>query len=333
MRTVAWLCCANVAATVPDEVVVMRTFVPALSREIRLCPTAMSRLTSFARVSLTAVDAWPMSSRCPPARVTGRELSRTLLAVPVLSRVSRVSGMSPAIVPPLRVTVPELPRVPAPLTTTAPRLTVVGPKVLAAVSVRVLAPTLVRVRALVSEFVMTPERVISPEVTPDSVLIRVPPMLVLPVSEMAPAKVDAVEELLSNAACELTSPRPDSVPVPPKPEPVILRGSAPTLKPLRSRTAPEATVVPLVVSLRAAALPSLRIPRLTVSVVKVLPEPERINWLVPVFVKAKAPVILPLSVMSPAPPMDEALPSVRLPESVTAVGLLFQTAPVKLAAS
>ena len=135
-----------------------------------------------------------------------------------------------------------------------------------------------------------------------------------------------------SAPSDETAPIPVIVPEPPKPVPVILRGSAPTLKPLRSRTAPEATVVPLVVSLRAAALPSLRTPRLTARVVKLLPEPESVKVLVPVLVRAKAPVTFPLSVRSPKPPIEEALPKVMAPESVAAVGLLFQRAALKLPA-
>ena len=57
MNTVAWDCWAKLAAFVPEDVVVIRTFAFLLSREMRLCPTLNSRLTSFARVSLTAVDA------------------------------------------------------------------------------------------------------------------------------------------------------------------------------------------------------------------------------------------------------------------------------------
>ena len=256
---------------------------------------------------------------------------RTLLAVPELSRVRRVLGSrASATAPPLRVTVPLSPSVPAPLTMTRPRLIVVASKVLAAVRVSVLLPTLVRVWLPL----MTPLRVMSPEVTPDTVLIRLPPMLAAADRVIAPAKVEAVEELLISVAKELTLPTPVMVPLPPNPDPPErVKGSAPTLIPFRSRTAPLAIVVPLVVSLKAVALPNFRVPRGTVRVVKLLLAPERVRVFVPVLVKANDPVTLPLSVMSPKPPIAEALPSVRLPDSVEAVGLLFQTAPVKLAAS
>ena len=68
-----------------------------------------------------------MSSRWPPANVTLRALRRVLLAVVALLRVRRTSGTRPFMVAPLRVTVPELPSVPDPLTVIAPRLIVVGP--------------------------------------------------------------------------------------------------------------------------------------------------------------------------------------------------------------
>ena len=65
----------------------------------------------------------------------------------------------------------------------------------------------------------------------------------------------------------------------------------------------------------------------------VLPEPESSIVLAPVLVKPNAPVMLPLRVMSPEPPTEEFPPIVRLPESVTGAALLFQMAPLKLAAS
>ena len=123
-----------------------------------------------------------------------------------------------------------------------------------AVRITVLVPTLVRVRALVSELVITPPNVMSPAVaTPERALTRFEPTDVLFVSVMAPAQAAAVLLELMMAPWELTAPTPVIVPEPPKPEPAMVRASAPTLKPLRSRTAPEVTVVPEAVSLSAAA--------------------------------------------------------------------------------
>ena len=114
-------------------------------------------------------------------------------------------------------------------------------------------PVLVSVRALVSELEITPPSVMSPDVTPDRSLTRDPPMLTLLVRLTVPPKDAAVEELLSKAAWALTVPRPLRVPEPEKPAPAMIKGSAPTAKPFRSRIAPLRTVVAPAVSLRAAA--------------------------------------------------------------------------------
>ena len=170
---------------VAEPTVVMRRFAPVLSNEMTLWPVVTAMKPSLlTKASLTGVVALPMSSRCPPKRSTRRVPRRTLLAVVVLSRVSRVPGsrVSAAALP-FRVIVPASPSVPAPLTMTRPRLMVVASKVLAAVSVRVFVPTLVRVWLPLT----TPLRVMSPEVTPERALTRLPPMLVPPARVTAPA--------------------------------------------------------------------------------------------------------------------------------------------------
>ena len=144
-----------------------------------------------------------------------------------------------------------------------------------------LVPTLVRVRTLVpldADVLMIPPRVISPAVaTPDRALTRFEPTEVLLVSEIVPDQLAAVLLELMMAPCELTAPTPVMVPDPPKPAPAIVKGSAPIVRPFRSSTAPLATVVPLVVSLKAVALPRRRTPRFTSMVVNVLLEPEMVS--------------------------------------------------------
>ena len=130
---------------VPAPEVVIRRLALLLSRVMTLWEVVTARYWSVVSASVTAVEP-PRSSRCPPKRSTRREPRRTLLAVPVLSSVSRVPGsrVSAAALP-FRVMVPASPSLPAPLTITRPRLMVVESKVLAAVRVSVLLPTLVRV--------------------------------------------------------------------------------------------------------------------------------------------------------------------------------------------
>ena len=271
--------------------VVMRRFAPVLSNEMTLWPvvTAM-KPASMTKASLTAVPELPMSSRCPPKRSTRRVPRRTLLAVVVLSRVSRVPGsrVSAAALP-FRVIVPASPSVPAPLTMTRPRLMVVASKVLTAVSVRVFVPTLVRVWFPLT----TPLRVMSPEVTPERALTRLPPMLVPAPSEIVPDQVAAVPEELMRAPSEVTVPLPVIVPEPPKPAPAIVRGSMPIVRPFKSSTAPVATLVTCQglaeAAPRAPTWPSLTMPALMVigpcNVVALFVLRNRV--LVPVFVSVE----------------------------------------------
>ena len=271
--------------------VVMRRFAPVLSNEMTLWPVVTAMKPSLlTKASLTGVVALPMSSRCPPKRSTRRVPRRTLLAVVVLSRVSRVPGsrVSAAALP-FRVIVPASPSVPAPLTMTRPRLMVVASKVLAAVSVRVFVPTLVRVWFPLT----TPLRVMSPEVTPERALTRLPPMLVPALSEIVPDQVAAVPEELMRAPSEVTVPLPVIVPEPPKPAPAIVRGSMPIVRPFKSSTAPVATLVTCQglaeAAPRAPTWPSLTMPALMVigpcNVVSLFVLRNRV--LVPVFVSVE----------------------------------------------
>ena len=271
--------------------VVMRRFAPVLSNEMTLWPVVTAMKPSLlTKASLTGVVALPMSSRCPPKRSTRRVPRRTLLAVVVLSRVSRVPGsrVSAAALP-YRVIVPASPSVPAPLTMTRPRLMVVASKVLAAVRVRVFVPTLVRVWFPLT----TPLRVMSPEVTPERALTRLPPMLVPALSEIVPDQVAAVPEELMRAPSEVTVPLPVIVPEPPKPAPAIVRGSMPIVRPFKSSTAPVATLVTCQglaeAAPRAPTWPSLTMPALMVigpcNVVSLFVLRNRV--LVPVFVSVE----------------------------------------------
>ena len=276
---------------VAEPTVVMRRFAPVLSNEMTLWPVVTAMKPSLlTKASLTGVVALPMSSRCPPKRSTRRVPRRTLLAVVVLSRVSRVPGsrVSAAALP-FRVIVPASPSVPAPLTMTRPRLMVVASKVLAAVSVRVFVPTLVRVWFPLT----TPLRVMSPEVTPERALTRLPPMLVPALSEIVPDQVAAVPEELMRAPSEVTVPLPVIVPEPPKPAPAIVRGSMPIVRPFKSSTAPVATLVTCQglaeAAPRAPTWPSLTMPALMVigpcNVVSLFVLRNRV--LVPVFVSVE----------------------------------------------
>ena len=106
---------------VPAPEVVIRRLAPLLSRVMTLWEVVTARYWSVVSASVTAVPELPRSSRCPPKKSTRRVPRRTLLAVVVLSRVSRVPGnKESAIGPPFRVIVPEVPRLPAPLTTILP---------------------------------------------------------------------------------------------------------------------------------------------------------------------------------------------------------------------
>ena len=276
---------------VAEPAVVMRRFAPVLSNEMTLWPVVTAMKPSLlTKASLTAVPELPISSRCPPKRSTRRVPRRTLLAVVVLSRVSRVPGsrVSAAALP-YRVIVPASPSVPAPLTMTRPRLMVVASKVLTAVSVRVFVPTLVRVWFPLT----TPLRVMSPEVTPERALTRLPPMLVPALSEIVPDQVAAVPEELMRAPSEVTVPLPVIVPEPPKPAPAIVRGSMPIVRPFKSSTAPVATLVTCQglaeAAPRAPTWPSLTMPALMVigpcNVVSLFVLRNRV--LVPVFVSVE----------------------------------------------
>ena len=143
---------------------------------------------------------------------------------------------------------------------TAPEVTAVAPAVvpraLALASLRVPAETVTRpVWPLLPESVTVPEPTLERSKAPASPPARVklpePPIEAFAPKVSRPAKEAEVAE-------ELTTAPPEEMP-----EPLMVTDSAPRAWPLRSRTAPAATVVAPVVLPRAEAPPTARVPTST----------------------------------------------------------------------
>lgn len=128
--------------------------------------------------------------------------------------------------------------------------------------------------------VFAPERVTVP--VPTLVNPNDPPMA--PLKVIAPAEVPTLEIAAKvTAPLRLAAPAPELTKAPALEIPVPLRltASAPTVRPFRSKTAPELTVVPPAVDPSAESCPNFTVPALTVVVppnelfpfkVSVLPE-------------------------------------------------------------
>ena len=161
----------------------------------------------------------------------------------------------PVTTPEPTVTAPPAPMLPAPLSTTEPWVIASALKVLAAERLRVLFPTFVRVKAPL----MAPLIVILPRALPPLVaLIQSEPTL-----ELAPRATGLLSEAMP-AAVLMRDPRELRAPVKfVRPTPLSWMNSA-VVWPLRSSTAPEATVVPSadidVAAPRPPAVPNLTTP-------------------------------------------------------------------------
>ena len=145
-----------------------------------------------------------------------------------------------------------------------------------------------------------------PLTTPDAVAIPVPPINVAVVRVIFPEAVAAVALLFTN-------------------EPLRLMGSA-DVKPFKSRMAPEATVVGVVLP-NASLLPNFKVPALIVVVPLKVFTPLKVQVLVPDFVNVPVPLITPDAVAIPVPPIIAAEESMMLPDAVE-VPVLFTNDPL-----
>ena len=110
---------------------------------------------------------------------------------------------------------------------------------------------------------------------------------------------------------------------------MIMMGSAVT-KPFKSSVPAAAIVVAVVVTPKAAVLPSFNVPALTDAVLLNVLTALNIQVPVPFFVNVPEPLITPAAVARPAPvpPKIAAVVSVIAPDAVAAFALLFTSEPL-----